>query len=70
LIRRPPRTAAAAAVVCATGLLVGVLLLPSTRFGYLLYPAALAVWSVALRTPDPNPAGSATTVTTAGTVKA
>jgi len=69
LLRRPPRTADAAAVVCAVGLFAGILLLPSTRFGYLLYPAALAVWSVALRAPDANATGSATTVTTAGTVK-
>jgi hypothetical protein len=55
--------------VCAVGLLAGILLLPSTRFGYLLYPAALAVWSVALRPPGADTTGSATTVTTAGTVK-
>ncbi|WP_412541174.1 glycosyltransferase family 87 protein [Longispora sp. K20-0274] len=44
LIRRPPRTAAAAAAVCATGLLTAMMLMPATRFGYLLYPAAYALW--------------------------
>ncbi len=48
LARRPPRTAVAAALVCGYGLLVAILLMPSTRFGYLLYPAALLVWAPAL----------------------
>jgi hypothetical protein len=56
LLRRPPRTAATVAAVCATGLLAATLLLPATRFGYLLYPAAFAVWAAALaRTPNPAP---------------
>lgn len=46
--RRPPRTAAAAASLCAVGLLVAILLMPATRFGYLLYPAGFAVWAVAV----------------------
>lgn len=46
--RRPPRTAAAAASLCAFGLLVAILLMPATRFGYLLYPAGFAVWAVAV----------------------
>jgi len=49
LLRRPPRNAAAAALVCAAGLLAATLLLPATRFGYLLYPIAYAVWAPALR---------------------
>ncbi|MBO0871287.1 MAG: DUF2029 domain-containing protein, partial [Micromonosporaceae bacterium] len=49
LLRRPPPDARSAALVCATGLLAAVLLLPATRFGYLLYPAAFAVWAPALR---------------------
>jgi hypothetical protein len=48
LIRRPPRDAPAAALVCAIGLLTATLLMPATRFGYLLYPVAYAVWAVAL----------------------
>jgi hypothetical protein len=49
LIRRPPRTAAATAVISGYGLLAAILLMPSTRFGYLLYPAALLVWAIPLR---------------------
>ncbi|MGC5018871.1 glycosyltransferase 87 family protein [Micromonospora sp. DT47] len=48
LVRRPPRTAAATAVICGYGLLAAILLMPSTRFGYLLYPLALLVWAPAL----------------------
>jgi hypothetical protein len=48
LVRRPPRTAGAAAMVSAHGLLAAILLIPSTRFGYLLYPIAYAVWAPAL----------------------
>ncbi|HKT05829.1 MAG TPA: glycosyltransferase family 87 protein [Rugosimonospora sp.] len=49
LLRRPPRDAAAAAGVCAVGLLAATLLMPSTRFGYLLYPIAYALWMPVLR---------------------
>ncbi|MDR7280011.1 glycosyltransferase 87 family protein [Catenuloplanes atrovinosus] len=49
LLSRPPRSAATAAAVCAFGLLVAILLMPSTRFGYLLYPAALLLWVPVLR---------------------
>ncbi|TDB76898.1 glycosyltransferase 87 family protein [Micromonospora sp. KC721] len=48
LLRRPPRTAAATALVCGYGLLAAILLMPSTRFGYLLYPLALLIWAPAL----------------------
>jgi hypothetical protein len=48
LLRRPPRTAAAAALFCGYGLLAAILLMPTTRFGYLLYPLALLVWAPAL----------------------
>lgn len=51
LARRPPRTAAAAAAVCGYGLLAAILLMPSTRFGYLLYPVAFLAWVPALRRP-------------------
>ncbi|MFB9408741.1 glycosyltransferase 87 family protein [Dactylosporangium matsuzakiense] len=45
LYRRPPRTAAAAALFTAAGLTAAIMLTPTTRFGYLLYPAAfLAYW--------------------------
>ena len=42
LVRRPPRDARTAALLCAAGLLAATLLLPATRFGYLLYPIALS----------------------------
>ena len=48
LVRRPPRTAATAAFFCGYGLLAAILLMPTTRFGYLLYPLALLVWAPAL----------------------
>jgi hypothetical protein len=51
LVRRPPRTAATAALFCGYGLLAAILLMPTTRFGYLLYPIALLVWAPALRNP-------------------
>ena len=54
LVRRPPRDAAQAALVCATGLLAAILLIPATRFGYLLYPIAFALWAPALRVPPPD----------------
>ncbi|MEV0899545.1 glycosyltransferase 87 family protein [Actinoplanes sp. NPDC049802] len=49
LVRRPPRTAATAALFCGYGLLAAILLMPTTRFGYLLYPVALLLWAPALR---------------------
>ncbi|MEU8239317.1 glycosyltransferase 87 family protein [Actinoplanes missouriensis] len=49
LLRRSPRTAGTAALFCGWGLLAAILLMPTTRFGYLLYPAALLLWAPALR---------------------
>jgi hypothetical protein len=49
LIRRLPPTSASAATVAGWGLLAAILLMPTTRFGYLLYPVALLVWGAALR---------------------
>ncbi|MEU5938901.1 glycosyltransferase 87 family protein [Micromonospora sp. NPDC047548] len=51
LLRRPPGTAAATALICGYGLLAAILLMPATRFGYLLYPLALLVWAPALAGP-------------------
>jgi hypothetical protein len=51
LLRRPPRTAAAATIISGYGVLAAILLMPTTRFGYLLYPIALLVWAPALRAP-------------------
>ncbi|MGK5737742.1 glycosyltransferase family 87 protein [Micromonospora sp. URMC 103] len=58
LARRPPRTAAATALICGYGLLAAIALMPSTRFGYLLYPLALLAWAPALR--DTEDAGDPT----------
>jgi Glycosyltransferase family 87 len=56
VIRKPPRTAAAASMLAGLWLLVAFLLLPATRFGYLLYPAALLIFSAALHlSPAPAP---------------
>jgi Glycosyltransferase family 87 len=49
LVRRPPRDAEAAALVCACGLATAIALMPATRFGYLLYPIAYLVWRPVLR---------------------
>jgi hypothetical protein len=49
LVRRPPRDTRAAALVITAGLTAAILLIPSTRFGYLLYPAAFAALWWALR---------------------
>jgi Glycosyltransferase family 87 len=49
LLRRPPRTVTAAAFFCGYGLLAAILLMPSSRFGYLLYPIAFLVWAPTLR---------------------
>jgi hypothetical protein len=51
LLRKPPRTATEAALLSGLGLLAAILLMPTTRFGYLLYPAALLIWAPALRSP-------------------
>jgi hypothetical protein len=58
LLRRPPRTAAAAALFCGYGLLAAILLMPTTRFGYLLYPLALLAWAPALGTALSRPTGT------------
>jgi uncharacterized membrane protein len=77
LVFRPPRTVARAVVLLAGAMSLMFLLAPSTRFGYFIYPATLAIWLFAVRggqlewgsgepTPDPDePAASShTTVPT------
>jgi len=49
LLWRRPRDVAAVANLCAVGLLVAILLMPATRFGYLLYPVAFAFWAPCLK---------------------
>lgn len=46
---RPPVSAASAALWSAAGLSAAFLLMPSTRFGYLLYPVVLLGWWLPLR---------------------
>ncbi|RKR89314.1 uncharacterized protein DUF2029 [Micromonospora pisi] len=69
LLRRPPSTAATAARICGYGLLAAIALMPSTRFGYLLYPIAFLAWAPALRLGQTRSAGVAdpATPTTAAT---
>ncbi len=61
LLRRPPRSTRQAAIVSAWGLLAAIALIPATRFGYLLYPVAYAVWAAALPSEStaPTPVGEA-----------
>jgi Glycosyltransferase family 87 len=49
VLRRPPCGAAQAADRAAVGLVIAMLLMPATRFGYLIYPLVLAGTAVALR---------------------
>jgi hypothetical protein len=46
---RPPTDAGAAAAIAAWSLVAAIALIPSTRFGYLLYPVAYTCWIPALR---------------------
>lgn len=57
LLRRPPRSVRDVAIVSAIGLLAAILLLPSTRFGYLLYPVAFAFWAPCLAANRPPAQG-------------
>ena len=50
LVARPPATAGSASWRAGVALLLAILIAPASRFGYLLYPAAYAVWAVALTT--------------------
>ena len=51
LVGRPPTNAGAAAAIAAWSLVAAIALIPSTRFGYLLYPVAYVCWVPALRRP-------------------
>jgi len=48
LMVRPPRTVPRAVVLLAAAMTVMFVLAPSTRFGYFIYPATLAVWLAAV----------------------
>jgi hypothetical protein len=49
LVFRPPRTVSRAVTLLAGALTLMFVLAPSTRFGYFIYPAALAIWLLAVR---------------------
>ncbi len=55
LMRRPPRDMRTVVNICAIGLLAAILLMPATRFGYLLYPVAFAFWAPTLRQVSNSP---------------
>jgi hypothetical protein len=79
LVFRPPRTVSRAVALLAGAMTLMFLLAPSTRFGYFIYPAALAIWLFAVRggqlrgagppTPDPD-APAASSHTTVPTIAA
>jgi hypothetical protein len=78
LVFRPPRSVTRAVVLLAGAMTLMFLLAPSTRFGYFIYPATLAIWlfavhggemrgdGVAMPDPDEPAASSHTTVPTIG----
>jgi hypothetical protein len=47
LVFKPPRSVPRAAILLAGAMTLMFVLAPSTRFGYFIYPAALAIWLVA-----------------------
>jgi hypothetical protein len=49
LVARPPRTVTRAVALLAGAMTLMFTLAPSTRFGYFIYPAALAIWVLAVR---------------------
>ncbi len=49
LVLRPPRSVPRAVVLLAGAMTLMFVLAPSTRFGYFIYPATLAIWLFAVR---------------------
>jgi hypothetical protein len=49
LVLRPPRTVPRAVALLAGAMTLMFVLAPSTRVGYFIYPAALAIWVLAVR---------------------
>jgi hypothetical protein len=49
LVARPPRTVSRAVALLAGAMTLMFVLAPSTRFGYFIYPATLAIWLLAIR---------------------
>jgi hypothetical protein len=72
VVKRPPKSAAAAASLTGWVMLVAILLAPATRVGYLLYPINLFVWAWMLRRAadpaEPDAAGHLPTATEPTTV--
>jgi hypothetical protein len=60
LIVQPPRSVPRAVVRLAGALTLMFVLAPSTRFGYFIYPATLALWLLAVMASRPVPEGLAT----------
>ncbi|HEX4092450.1 MAG TPA: glycosyltransferase 87 family protein [Trebonia sp.] len=60
LVFRPPRSVSRAVVLLAGAMTLMFVLAPSTRFGYFIYPATLAIWLFAVRAGGPLRAGPAT----------
>lgn len=58
LLRRPPRTAADAALRIAVGLAGAIILAPATRWGYLVDPIVLAGVAIALKSISPSVDGA------------
>jgi len=52
LIRRPPRDLARATVTLALAETVALLVLPTSRFGYLVFPAVLLLWTAYIWQPS------------------
>ncbi len=81
LVVRPPRSVPRAVTLLAGAMTLMFVLAPSTRFGYFIYPATLAIWLLAVlagqcvpddpATPDPDapPANSRTTWRTSPTTR-
>jgi glycosyl transferase family 87 len=71
LVKRPPSTTAAAAKDTGLVFLMGILLTPAVRFGYVVYPINLFVWAWVLRAArDPTVAPAPETPSAGGTVAA
>jgi len=47
LVFRPPQSVPRAVILLAGAMTLMFVLAPSTRFGYFIYPAALAIWLLA-----------------------
>jgi 4-amino-4-deoxy-L-arabinose transferase-like glycosyltransferase len=59
LVFRPPRSVPRAVVLLAGAMTLMFVLAPSTRFGYFIYPATLAIWLFAVRLGSQAADGSA-----------